>query len=79
MTLMDDLERAKSALPEGLAERGKARVKIRVKYILWYMHEQVVCETFALTVFSKADEEDRNGSANKETARLFYNGTQIQY
>jgi hypothetical protein len=35
---------------------------------------QVVCESYAVTVFSKADEEDRDGYANKETARQFYNG-----
>jgi hypothetical protein len=35
----------------------------------------MICETFALSIFERADEEDRAGMANKETARIFYNGT----
>lgn len=35
----------------------------------------MMCENFALSVFDMADQEDRAGMANKETARVFYNGT----
>ena len=38
-----------------------------------------MCETFALSVFERADEEDRAGIANKETARVFYNGNNLFY
>ncbi|KAG6977181.1 hypothetical protein JG688_00000592 [Phytophthora aleatoria] len=31
-----------------------------------------ICEDFALEIFSKADDEDRAGMANKSTARTFY-------
>jgi hypothetical protein len=34
----------------------------------------MMCENFALSIFERADEEDRAGMANKETARIFYNG-----
>jgi hypothetical protein len=34
----------------------------------------MMCENFALSIFEKADEEDRAGLSNKETARCFYNG-----
>jgi hypothetical protein len=33
-----------------------------------------MCESFALSIFEKADGEDRAGIADKETARCFYNG-----
>ena len=33
---------------------------------------KVVCENFSYEVFTKADEEDRNGLATKATARSFY-------
>lgn len=39
----------------------------------------MMCENFALAVFEKADEEDRAGMANKETARVFYNGTYQEF
>ena len=57
MSLMSELETAKSKFPEGLMDRGK-----------------IVCESFAISVFSKADEEDRAGNATRETARTFYTG-----
>ena len=31
----------------------------------------IICEKFAFQIFSKADEEDRSGNANKGTARTF--------
>mmetsp|Transcript_5165 Transcript_5165/g.7910 ORF Transcript_5165/g.7910 Transcript_5165/m.7910 type:complete len:316 (+) Transcript_5165:74-1021(+) len=34
-----------------------------------------LCESFALSLFTRADEEDRAGVANKETARMFYNAS----
>jgi vacuolar protein sorting-associated protein VTA1 len=33
---------------------------------------QEYCEAFALEVFNKADEEDRAGLADKDTARTFF-------
>jgi vacuolar protein sorting-associated protein VTA1 len=32
----------------------------------------VTCENFALSIFTKADEEDRAGVATKDTAKTFY-------
>jgi vacuolar protein sorting-associated protein VTA1 len=32
----------------------------------------IVCENFAFSVFSKADEEDRQGQSTKTTAKMFY-------
>ncbi|EQC38321.1 hypothetical protein SDRG_04040 [Saprolegnia diclina VS20] len=33
---------------------------------------RIICENFAFDIFMRADEEDRAGSANKNTARTFY-------
>ncbi|CAK4657184.1 hypothetical protein LEN26_010928 [Aphanomyces euteiches] len=33
---------------------------------------RVICENFAYDIFMRADEEDRSGGANKNTARTFY-------
>jgi vacuolar protein sorting-associated protein VTA1 len=32
----------------------------------------VICENFAQSVFTKADDEDRAGAATKDTAKTFY-------
>lgn len=34
--------------------------------------KQLICEKFAYSVFSKADEEDRGGAADRSTAKTFY-------
>jgi vacuolar protein sorting-associated protein VTA1 len=34
--------------------------------------KQIICENFALSVFSKADEEDRKGMTSRTTAMSFY-------
>ena len=36
------------------------------------VHLQAICERYALEVFNKADEEDRAGLADKDTARTFF-------
>ena len=33
---------------------------------------RLICERFAYAIFSKADEEDRSGNADKNTAKTFY-------
>lgn len=35
----------------------------------------VICENFAYSVFSRADEEDRSGNASKLTAKIFYSAS----
>ncbi|RHY34364.1 hypothetical protein DYB32_001001 [Aphanomyces invadans] len=33
---------------------------------------RIICENFAYDIFMRADEEDRSGGSNKNTARTFY-------
>lgn len=55
----------------GLFEKAEAqKVSLNIQDI--EEHKKSICENFALSVFSNADDEDRAGNSSMETAKAFY-------
>ncbi|RHY02688.1 hypothetical protein DYB25_003706 [Aphanomyces astaci] len=49
-------------------------LELEMRSLPAHTHEEgrIICENFAYDIFMRADEEDRNGGSNKNTARTFY-------